>query len=182
MLLKILTKRRKDSNTQESNTNINNASVHRAKSSWQRHHCGNVLSCFNNKKHPAQYRNTAVEVCFCDCKFSAFYYTIRHCHWLWIEGKKAQLESYGHFVNENEQHLTTESKVSNLHSAGSQVALTTEGTSASCKQCVMSIFHLPPQHPSGSQLEGRMQQNAGTAAFPTEKRHFSGLLSSTGPR
>lgn len=94
------------------------------------------------------------------------------CHWLWIDGKKAQLECHRRFVNENGQHLTTESKATNLNLAGRQVALAVEGTSASCKQCVMSILYLPPQRPSGSRLEGRRLQNAGTAAFPTEKRHF----------
>lgn len=52
------------------------------------------------------------------------------------------------FVNENEQYLThTESKVSNLGLEGRKVAIAAEGTSASCKHCVMFIFHLPQQHP-----------------------------------
>lgn len=75
----------------------------------------------------------------------------------------------------------TESKASSLGLAEWQVALAAEGTSASCKHCVMSIFHLPPQHPWGSQLEGRRLQSVETAAFPTEKRHFSVRPSSTGP-
>lgn len=70
-LLKILTKRSKDSNTQESPANINNSSAHCVK----RHHC-----CFNNEKDVAHHRNNGGEVGFCECGLTAFYYTIKHCH------------------------------------------------------------------------------------------------------
>lgn len=61
--------------------------------------------------------------------------------------EEKDLQCHIHSVNENEQLLTTESKVSNLGLTGCQEALAAEGTNASCKHCVMSIFHLPPQHP-----------------------------------
>lgn len=60
---------------------------------------------------------------------------------------KSKLQCYKHYVNKNEQHLTIDSKVTRLGLEGCQKAHDVEGTSASCKQCVMSIFHLPPLHP-----------------------------------
>lgn len=91
--------------------------------------------------------------------------------------KRNNIQCYRHFVA-----IDNWQQGFNLGLAPCQVALTVEGASASCKQCVMSIFHLPPQHPWGSRLEGRRLQSAGTSAFPTEKRHFWVLPSSTDPR
>lgn len=78
--------------------------------------------------------------------------------------------------------IVADSKVTHLGQEGRHEALGAETTSASCKQGVMQPLHLPQQHPWGSLPGGKRQQNAETAAFPAEKRHFSVLLSSIGPR